>query len=147
MYRTVVYAICLCAALSSVTAIAQQEDINYTFDEGSMLLLCIAPDSEGEAGAAVFNEAFPKLVTHLQLRANEGIVIRAHYLTELNDGMFIVVGGESLEESTNNALELQAESREIISAAIESAGASGSAPEPDYCRMIPIGPLAVLPMK
>ena len=149
MIRTAASVAALSALLATGTAAAQSND--QVFEEGSMLLLCVAPDPDDEAGAeasaAVFEEAFPRLVENLQVRANEGKVIRAHFLTELGDGMFIVVGGEDAGEAANNAIELQRESIDIIEEAIETAGAGDVVPPPDFCRMIPIGPVAVLPMQ
>ena len=145
MIRTAASAAALSALVATGTVAAQST--NYAFEEGSMLLLCVAPDSDSEASAAVFEQAFPQLVENLQVRANEGKVIRAHFLTELGDGMFIVVGGEDAGEAANNAIELQRESIDIIEEAIETAGAGDVVPPPDFCRMIPIGPVAVLPMQ
>ena len=143
MIRTLAPALTLLSLVATTSAVAQE------FEEGTMLLLCTVPDAQDDSEIAsdVFDEAFPKLIDQLQMRANEGTVLRVHWLLRVEDGMMIFVGGDDVADAANNAAEIQLESMAILEEAIEAADAAGDAPAPEYCKQIPIGPVAVLPMK
>ena len=136
-------------AASAPARAAETDMINLDFDGGAVLILCTAPNPDSEAHAKVFADSFPRLIENMQRHANEGDLVRAHYLGRLKDGFFIVVGGDDIEEARENAAELQEENGAIVSEAIEAAGLE---PRPDAdpndtCEMTEIGPVAVLPMR
>ena len=122
--------------------------IDLEFDGGAVLILCTAPAPDSEAHARVFEHSFPRLIENMQLRANEGDLVRAHYLGRLKDGCFIVVG-DDIEEARQNAAELQQENGAIVAEAIEAAGLERrpDADPNDTCRTTEIGLVAVLPMR
>ena len=111
------------ATAPPASAQADETDmIDLEFDGGAVLILCTAPAPDSEAHARVFEDSFPRLIENMQLRANEGDLVRAHYLGRLKDGFFIVVGGDDIEEARQNAAELQQEDGAIVAEAIEAAG-------------------------
>ena len=135
----------LTCALATTPRAAEEDNVG--FDEGSVLIFCDAPDPDSARHAAVFAEAFPKLIENLQLRADEGMLVRAHYLGRLKDGVFLVVDGESIEEARENAAALQRQNSAIIAEAMEAAGVDLDGYAGDNCRTEEIGPVAILPMR
>lgn len=137
----------LLASSGHVRAAAAADDgRDHSFEQGSVLLHCAAPEAAADAPPSAFDNVFPRMIERLQVRANEGKVIRAHFLDDLRAGLFIVVGGSDREEAHDNAVALQHELVEIVRADIERAGATDLAPTPQFCPMLEIGPVAVLPM-
>lgn len=135
-------------SLSALTHAAETGTVNVDFDGGAVLILCTAPNPDSEAHAKVFKDSFPRLIENMQIRANEGDLVRAHYLGRLKDGFFIVVGGDDIEEARENAVDLQEENGAIVAEAVESAGLE-PLPGSDRngaCRTTEIGPVAVLPI-
>lgn len=123
------------ATLSVSQAAKADDQSNIEFAEGTVHIYCFQPK---DANADAYLEAFPKLVTNLQNHADEGRVVRAHYLKELKHGIFIVVGGDTREDAVSNGEQLLEEQNDIL----ESAGADSSE---DACRILEVGPVAVLP--
>ena len=131
------------AAISPAQAADTDEQSNIAFEEGSVHIYCTQPPNAKEE---VFLEAFPKLIANLQIHADEGRVVRAHYLKELKHGVFVVVGGDTREDAIVNADLLLKEQQAILSAASESVGADSNDDVSDNtCRMFEVGPVAILP--
>ncbi len=131
------------AAISTSQAADSEDQSNIEFAEGSVHIYCTQPPNANEE---LFLEAFPKLIASLQIHADEGRVVRAHYLKELKHGIFVVVGGDTREDAVVNADLLLEEQRAILSAASESVGAESSDDVSDNtCRMFEVGPVAILP--
>ena len=137
------------AALALLTPLASGADdpIESDFETGSVIVYCTAPEPLSATGLAVFEAAFPALVENLQARANEGEVLRAHFLTNLREGLFVVVGGDDAEDAFDNAVALQREHVSILEDAIRVAGVGDVASAPQFCPMLQIGPVAVLPLR
>ncbi len=134
--------------LFSSIANAQSDQSTFTFVTGSVVIHCAAPSGEQKLSVDTFNEAFGLWITKLQIHANEGRVIRAHYLNEFREGIFIVVTGDTPDKAMENALAIQAENQEILKSAVEKTGGDPSSINAEgSCQFIPIGPVAILPMK
>lgn len=127
----------LTVLLVSSNALANESQSEITFDQGSVLIIC-APLEGVELTTEEFNRAFPEWITTLQARANEGVIIRAHYLGELKDGIFIVAGGENAKAAMTNAVAISDELNAIYS---KATGTNGIA----TCNFREIGPVAILP--
>jgi len=113
-----------------------------SFSEGAVVLHCV----EGEDSRlpdSVFEEAFPKWAVALQEFANAGDVLRAHYFPDFRTGVFIVVGGESLEDAKNNVDAVESSIQSILDEALKNADISDFIHSP--CNKIEIGPIAILP--
>lgn len=121
------------------SAIAQSQS-DISFSEGSVLLYCTTKDNR-EIPEEFFEDAFPQWVVALQNFAKEGVVLKAHYLPDLRSGVFIVVGGDSLEDAKNNVGEVESSSRKILDTALSKAGIEN--PYQDSCLQIEIGPVAI----
>ena len=132
------------AALSTSHA-ADEDQFDLAFTEGTVHIYCFQPEG---ADDNVFADAFPKLITNLQENANRGLVLRAHYLEELTNGIFIVVGGETRDEAVANGAQLLAEQNAILDEALESSGSQATDDlSTETCRVIEVGPVAILPNK
>lgn len=110
---------------------------NITFQNGSVLVICTAPEGRS-LSADEFNRAFPKWISLMQTRANDGVITRAHYLGELKDGIFIVVAGNTVELAMTNAVDLSNDLNAIYESEIEKDAG-------EMCRFRKIGPVAILP--
>ncbi len=130
----------LCVSVLLVLTISSpalsEEDL--AFDQGSVLVVC------GEAASGVtlsfddFNAGFPEWVTMLQEKANEGVIVRAHFLGSVREGVFFVVAGPDVDAALKNA-------RDVVDA-LERAYREGTGKEnQDVCKYHAIGPVAVLP--
>lgn len=119
-----------------------QSQSDLSFDEGVVAVYCFVPN-ESEIQESVFEEAFPMWIEALQNLANDGVIIRAHYLPNLRRGVFIVVGGESLEDAKKNAMIVDQSNKSILKAALQKAGVTN--PLDGTCQHIEIGPVAILP--
>ena len=147
MIKSISLAAGLLALLSNV-ANAQSDQSTFAFDTGSVVIHCIAPTGEQKISIDIFNEAFALWITKLQVHANEGRVIRAHYLNEFRQGIFIVVAGDTPSNAMENALAIRTENEEILKSAVEKTGGDPSSIDyEESCQLIPIGPVAILPMK
>jgi len=135
------FALTLGLALSPFLAHAEDQT-TFKFDKGNVLIHCLAPDENSMLSTEQFNAAFPHWITGLQDLANEGIVVRAHYLGELKEGIFIVVTGEDKAAARANAQMVLDKNTEILAQALEQ---TGSAEAEARCETIEIGPVAVLP--
>lgn len=129
-----------------IPSVFAQDQSDIKFTEGSVLIYCTAPTESGQISTKVFNEAFPKWMARLQERADEGTIARAHYLSDLKSGLFVVVLGNSTEQAMSNAGMVMSENRNILIDAYEKAGLD-LRPEDERCTLIEIGPVAVLPRK
>lgn len=107
-----------------------------SFSQGSVLIVCAPPEGV-DVTTEQFNSAFPDWITFLQIKANEGVIIRAHYLGELKSGIFIVVAGDDKDGAMKNALLVIDELDDIS----QKAGLEGS----NTCNFREIGPVAILP--
>ncbi|NVK31942.1 MAG: hypothetical protein HWE20_13115 [Gammaproteobacteria bacterium] len=123
-------------ALPLIGATAQAED-NVKFDVGSVLMMCGSGDAD--VPDEDFRVIFPKFVAKLDAFAQEGKIARAHYMTELKGGIFIVVGGKDLNESRMFAGEINSELNKIVAETAEVKDLKGG------CRIREIGPLAIAP--
>lgn len=110
---------------------------NFTFNKGSVLIICAPPEGV-ELTTEQFNSAFPEWITFLQTKANEGVIIRAHYLGALNSGMFIAVAGKDKDDAMNNAQNVIGVLDDIFRKVTSIEGA-------ETCNFREIGPVAVLP--
>ena len=120
-----------------VTPIVIADDpSDITFNEGSVLIICTAPEGV-DLSTEQFNNAFPKWISYLQIKANDGVIIRAHYLGDLKSGIFIAVAGEDKDDAMKNALDVIGDLDDI---SLE-AGLEGT----DACNFREIGPVAILP--
>ena len=128
-------------ALAALTALpighatADQSDV--TFDQGSVLIICVPPDGM-ELTTDDFEKAFPRWIDTMQTRANEGSIVRAHYLGELKAGIFIVAGGEDRDAAMDNAVAVSDELNTIFN---EETGRDVDG----TCQFREIGPVAILP--
>lgn len=123
---------------SFITPLVLADDYsNITFSQGSVLIICAPPEGV-ELTTEQFNSAFPEWITFLQIKANEGVITRAHYLGELNSGMFIVVAGKDKDDAMNNAQNVIGELDDTFRKVTGLEGA-------DTCKFREIGPVAVLP--
>jgi len=123
------------------------EQANIEFAEGSVLVYCTAPNPDSDAHMKVFLDSFPKLIENMQLSANNGELLRAHYLGRLKEGFFFAFHGESIEEAQSKADKLLAESDAIVSESLKTAGVTPKGSFGDNCNSLEIGPLAVKSLK
>lgn len=114
---------------------------NTEFHQGDVLIHCERPPEE-RLSEEVFNKIFPEITKRLQAYANEGKVVRAHYMGRLGQGLFIVVRGEDKQDAMANAKHIRQENLITI---YEATKDSEIGPQPDYCQMFSVGPVAVLP--
>ncbi len=123
--------------------VASADQTDISFKEGSVLIRC----STGQKiRTELFEAAFSNWITTLQLHANEGRVVRAHYLGQLKEGIFIVVAGTSKNDAAVNAEIVLADLAEITQQAVAKAGMEPVIINLDEdCQIIEIGPVAVLP--
>lgn len=143
--RQLVTSILTMTVLGNVQA---EDQTNYVFENGSVIIHCAAPTQDEQISTDVFNEAFPLWITKLQVHANEGRIARAHFLSELKQGIFIVVVGEDRDAAMAQALEIQAENQTIMQGALDKAEVDVSNFDFDSgCRLIEIGPVAILPFQ
>ncbi len=119
------------------TVLANESQSKITFDQGSVLVICAPPEGV-KLTTEQFNKAFPEWITTLQIRANEGVITRAHYLGELKAGIFIVVGGDSAQIAMENASAISDELNAIYR---KTTGTDGI----ETCKFREIGPVAILP--
>jgi len=127
--------------LSLYSAVAFSQ-VNFEFEQGAVALYCL----EGENSKLpdnVFDEAFPNWVLALQQHANAGDVRRVHYLPEFRSGVFILVGGSSLEDAKKNVEKVEKSIQTILDEALKNAGVTDFNHAP--CQRIEIGPVAILP--
>ena len=127
-------------------SIAAKDEADMDFDGGSVIIHCVAPTETDQIESEIFLNAFPQWITNLQIHANEGRVARAHFLSELKEGIFVVVVGDTKEQAMENALAIDAENTEVLKQAFADAGVDmGEGPLDSRCDMIEIGPVAILP--
>ena len=136
MIKTVsAVALAALTALSVGRAVADQSDV--TFDQGSVLIICVPPEGM-ELTTEDFEKAFPRWIETMQTRADEGAILRAHYLGELKSGIFIVAGGENRDAAMDNAVAVSDELNAIFNE-VTGRDVDGT------CRFREIGPVAILP--
>lgn len=130
----------------SVSIYAQDQSEIY-FSEGSVLIYCSKNDNPQELTTELFNEAFPNLIELLQQKANAGLISRAHYLSQLKEGVFIVVKGDSREESITNAEDILTSIDEVMASAMKKLELPQTGKTTDSCKTLEIGPIAIAPNK
>lgn len=128
----------------SQTFVANADDqTEIAFADGNVHIYCRTPS---DADENVFLESFPQLIVNLQKHADEGRVIRAHFLKELKHGIFIAVAGEDRAEAKKNAQMILDENRTTIDTAVKNTGAELDEKDADGgCQIIEVGPVAILP--
>ena len=109
------------------------------FEQGSVVMFCTKVEGI-EIPETAFQKAFPQWMDTLQLLADEGIVIRAHFLREFKNGIFVVIAGDTREEAMNNAV---LTSYKLSNIFIEATGLENF----NTCTFDEIGPVAILPSK
>lgn len=124
-----------------------QEQSDFEFDKGSILIRCEAPEGSKQISTKLFNTLFPIWITSLQGWANDGLVSRAHYLGELKQGMLIVVTGKNREDTKANATYVLGELISSMESAVEESGTQLSFEPSGACHLSEIGPVAILPGK
>lgn len=136
-----------CLAVITLLVLAASTSANAAlsveFHQGDVLIHCERPPEE-QLPEEVFNKIFPKITKRLQTYANEGKVVRAHYMGKLGQGLFIVVRGENKQDAMANAKLIRQENLITI---YEATKDSKIGPQPDYCQLFTIGPVAVLPQQ
>lgn len=132
------------SAFSSANA-ANQEDM--VFEEGTVLIRCMAPEGHQLISTELFNAGFPKWLTRLQKLANDGVVRRVHYLGELKEGLFIVIEATTKKQALERASMVVNDINSIMENAIVESGSRPTFDQHDACQYIEIGPVAVLPLK
>lgn len=141
------FLITLAIAMATFGTAIAEDQTNYQFTEGSVLIRCMVPEDQNKITTELFNSAFPQWITILQNYANEGLISRAHYLGELKEGIFIVVIGKDKEESMKNAETVITDINRITAKAMQDTSTALSFDAADACQFIEIGPLAVQPME
>ena len=126
----------LSTALLAGHAVADDQT-EITFDQGSVLVLCTPPEGT-EISREDFEKAFPRWIEFMQTRANDGTIVRAHYLGKLKEGIFVVVGGESTDAAMDNAVAVSDGLNAIFN---EATGMDAES----TCGFREIGPVAILP--
>ncbi|ABA59104.1 hypothetical protein Noc_2651 [Nitrosococcus oceani ATCC 19707] len=132
----------LIAFLALFASTSVNAALNTEFDESDVLLHCERPPEADKYPEEVFNKIFPEITKRLQTYANKGKVLRAHYMGKLGQGFFVVVQGKNEEDAIANAKRIRQENLTTI---YEATKDSKIGPQPDYCQMFSIGPVAVLP--
>lgn len=135
---------CLSALGFSNTSVANADQANVVFSEGSVLIRC---SSGQEISDDLFKAAFPDWMARLQKHANAGLVKRAHYLGRLKEGIFIVVAGESRDQAGENAKTVMADLAAIAQKAVDENGLQQPVSLDETCQTSEIGPVAILPIK
>ncbi len=67
------------------------------------------------------------------------------YVGSLRDGIFIVADGQDRDEAVANARTVVDENRALLEASALEAGVGSAMDLSDACRLVDIGPVAVLP--
>jgi len=141
LYKLTTTALVLIIGLNTNLASAQSQS-DFSFEEGVVGLYCTT-DGDTKIPEGVFEDAFPQWIEVLQSFANDGIIDRAHYLPDFRGGIFIVIGGETLEEAKSKVMTVKKSNLTILEAALQKAGMAS--PSEDACQQIEIGPVAILP--
>lgn len=137
----------LAIAIITIGNVNAEDQTDYQFSQGSVLIRCMSADDQHQITSELFNIAFPQWIAALQERANEGLIARAHYLEELKQGIFIVVVGKDREQSMKNAEIVLSDINLITTKAVQDSNTALNYDPTDVCQLIEIGPVAVLPMK
>ena len=133
----------LCLLLASAWA---NESTEISFVEGSVIIRCgTPPGQDNHISDKLFEAAFPNWITSLQKHANEGRVVRAHYLGILKEGIFIVVTGDNREDALANSEIVLSDLGEIMDKAMEEIGEKPPFTAEESCLVGEIGPVAILP--
>jgi len=129
--------------LHSSVALSQSQ-IDFDFKEGAVALYCIEGDG-AELPDAVFEAAFPKWLEMLQELTDVGDILRVHFLPKFRSGVFIVVGGDSLDDAKSKVGKIEESVKSILDEALKNAGITDFDHPP--CQEIEIGPVALMPSK
>lgn len=141
-FRKLVIAIVVLFVSFPISSAWAQSQSDFSFDDGVVALYCSAKEGS-EIPDDVFEEAFPQWIEALQSFADDGVISRAHYLPDFRSGVFVVVGGESLDNAKSNVLAVEKSMLAILESALTKAGSAN--PYNDTCQQIEIGPVAILP--
>ena len=109
---------------------------NTPFEEGSVLVICGKPVGGPDLSSEEFLAGYPEWISTLTLKANEGIVTRAHYLGTIKEGVFIVFAGPDKDDAMKNAKDVVAHLQMVY------ARVTGN--DEDICKFLEIGPIAAL---
>jgi len=139
--KTLLTALTTYFCLQSAIVLSQSQ-IDFDFKDGAVALYCIEGE-DSELPDSVFEKAFPQWVESLQKHANSGEVLRVHYLPNFRSGVFIVVGGDSLEDANSNVAKVEKSIETILDAELKKAGIKDFNHAP--CLKLEIGPLALEP--
>ncbi len=107
------------------------------FREGTVAMMCTAPTNK-EVTDAMFEKALPRWIEVLQRLADDGVVRRAHYLSKLKDGIFIVIDGDGAQDALNKAVLASYELSQIF---IDASGIQNF----NSCTYTQLGSIAILP--
>lgn len=141
LHKLATTTVVLLFCLNTNTVLAQSQS-DFSFEKGVVALYCTT-DGDSEIPVSVFEDAFPQWIEVLQNFANDGVIERAHYLPDFRGGIFIVIGGESLEDAKSKVMTVKKSNLTILEAALQKAGMAS--PSSDACQQIEIGPVAILP--
>ena len=136
--RLALAAVVLLAAFLPLSPSLADDPANLAFDQGSVLVICGERVTGGDITSDEFFAGFPEWITMLQQKANEGVVERAHYLSRVKEGIFIVFSGPDIEVARKNASDVVNELTTVY------ADVTGNT-DMEICRSYEVGPVAALP--
>lgn len=129
-------AIALTVVLAPSDVAADEADpASLVFEQGSILVICGRPVTGGEISSDEFFAGYSQWLVLLQEKAKAGIIARAHYLTNLKDGIFIVFDGPDRGKAREHANATIEEMTQIYS------NIEGT-PDVEICESHEIGPEA-----
>lgn len=129
------------AALAQNITVNPNDQTELIFHDGVVLVTCGAEKANQKVSTDLFNQAFPPLLTALGEFIKQGKLIRAHYLGELKEGVFLVVGGSDRSIAMENAKEIAAETTKVLKKAMLDAKVEDDFQLNDSCRYTEVGPL------
>ena len=138
LYRAISSAVLSMFSFLMVTPAFADDPANLAFDQGSVLVICGERVTGGDISSDQFFAGFPDWITMLQAKANEGVVARAHYLSRVKEGVFIVFSGPDKETAMKNASDVVGELTSVYARVTGNEGV-------EICRSYEIGPVAALP--
>ena len=145
MRKTLLAMCTLLACISSNAYAADQSDME--FDQGTVLIRCMAPEGHAQISTDLFNAGFPYWITNLRKMADDGLIRRVHYLGVLRDGLFIVIEAKTREEALEKSTVVINDINAVMRKAIADTGEQPTFDQNDACQFIEIGPVAILPKK
>ncbi|MEO1159928.1 MAG: hypothetical protein AAFW74_05625 [Pseudomonadota bacterium] len=128
------------AGLAANFQVLAQDPIDNEFEEGGVVAICGRPVGGPDLSSEAFLAGFPEWITSLQVKANEGVIERAHYLGTIKEGVFIVFKGPDRAQAMSSAKEVTGQLKRVYTEV------TGNESKDEICRFYEIGPVAVLPM-